>query len=164
MDLCMSGSFKCFLSWSCSIRDKFTFFRLCHWSKGHGGNPSHKKGGDEENIVHLSGFLSFITGVSAAFITGPFLAFPSFPIAADIPVEALIICPQAKLRLFQLLSATKDNSSSSEGLYPSFRSMYETISHLLSNRTSRLMSQLKGQPWCTRFQYGKEIFWMCLCL
>lgn len=70
--------------------------------------------------------------------------------------NAPIICPQLQLHLFQLLFATKSNSSSPEGLCSSTGAFVKLPHASSQNTISRLVSKTKRRPWCSRFQHGKD--------
>lgn len=74
----------------------------------------------------------------------------------DIQWNAPIICPQLQLHLFQLLFATKSNSSSPEGLCSSTGAFVKLPHASSQNTISRLVSKTKRRPWCSRFQHGKD--------
>lgn len=74
------------------------------------GSPGFPEDNSSQKIIKQwirhSVLQCFSCPLSPGILPNSMLALPSFPFAADIPVKALIICPQSHFHLFQLLSAT----------------------------------------------------------
>lgn len=88
------------------LRVYLHFSKLSQWS----GSPGFPEDNSSQKIIKQwrrhSVLQCFPCPLSPGILPNSMLALPSFPFAADIPVKALIICPQSHFHLFQLLSAT----------------------------------------------------------